>query len=90
MNYAVHFFIFIFFIISCSKPITDTHDAQVFINDCTSQGEHSRLKEFCECCYIESQKFKTKGFIDSHIKMLGNQEIGYKDAIEENCMNLLY
>ena len=55
-----------------------------------SQGDSSKLKEFCECCYIEAQKFKPKNFTNSHIKMLENQEINYKDAIEENCINLLY
>jgi hypothetical protein len=55
-----------------------------------TQGDSSKLQEFCECCYIEAQKFKPKKFTNSHIEMLENQEINYKDAIEENCINLLY
>ena len=90
MHYSINLFFFVFLIISCSKPITDTHDGQSFINDCMSQGDSSKLKEFCECCYIEAQKFKPKNFTNSHINMLENQEINYKDAIEENCINLLY
>ena len=80
----------LFFIISCSKTVTDTNDGQSFINDCMTQGDSSKLQEFCECCYIEAQKFKLKKFTNSHIEMLENQEINYKDAIEENCINLLY
>jgi len=54
------------------------------------QGDNTRLKEFCECCYIEAQKYRQNDFINSHIKMLQNQQIDYKDAIEENCMSLLF
>jgi len=77
-------------LIACNTSITDTYDAKIFINDCMLQGDESRLKEFCECCYIEAQKYKPKDFINSHIKMLQNQKIDYKDAIEENCMSLLF
>jgi len=87
---SINFFVLLFFIISCSNTITDTQDEQSFINDCMTQGDSSKLKEFCECCYIEAQKFKPKRFTNSHIEMLENQEINYKDAIEENCINLLY
>ena len=88
MRYYINLFIFV--IISCTKPITDTRNGQFFINDCMSQGDSSKLKEFCECCYIEAQKINPKFYTNSHIKMLENQEINYKDAIEENCINLLY
>ena len=80
---------FILFI-SCNHSIIETYDAKRFIDDCILQGDETKLKEFCECCYIEAQKYKPNNFINSHIKMLQNQTINYKDTIEENCMSLLY
>ena len=88
MHYSIIFFTLV--VLSCSKPIVDTEDGQFFINDCMLQGDPTKLKEFCECCYIEAQKFKPIFFTNSHIKMLENYDINYKDAIEENCINLLY
>lgn len=76
--------------LSCNSSITESYNAKIFINDCMLQGDNTRLKEFCECCYIEAQKYRQNDFINSHIKMLQNQQIDYKDAIEENCMSLLF
>jgi len=77
-------------LLSCNSSITESYNAKIFINDCMLQGDNTRLKEFCECCYIEAQKYRQNDFINSHIKMLQNQQIDYKDAIEENCMSLLF
>ena len=35
-------------------------------------------------------EYRQNDFINSHIKMLQNQQIDYKDTIEENCMSLLF
>ena len=77
-------------LLSCNSSITESYNAKIFINDCMLQGDNTRLKEFCECCYIEAQKYRQNDFINSHIKMLQNRQIDYKDAIEENCMSLLF
>ena len=90
MDIINKFILLIVLCISCNHPVTETHDAKFFIDDCISQGDSPQLKEFCECCHIEAQRYKPNNFINSHIKMLQNQTINYKDAIEENCMNLLY
>ena len=88
-NLRYIFYIF-FILISCDKPITETHTAQIFIKDCLLQGDDPRLKEFCECCYIEAQKYKSKKLISNHLEMLQNQSINYKDLVDENCMSILF
>ncbi len=90
MNITNKYILLFILFLSCNSSITESYDAKVFIDDCMLQGDKSRLKEFCECCYIEAQKYKPNDFINSHIKMLQNQQIDYKDAIEENCMSLLF
>ena len=90
MNIIYRYITLFVLLIACNTSITNTNDAKIFINDCMLQGDASRLKEFCECCYIEAQKYKPNNFINSHMDMLKNQQIDYKDAIEENCMSLLF
>ena len=87
----LRYIFYIFFILTaCDKPFTETQSAQTFIKDCLLQGDDPRLKEFCECCFIEAQKYKSKNLITSHLEMLENQSINYKEVVEENCMNILF
>ena len=88
-NLRYIFYIFLI-LISCDKPITETQSAQIFIKDCLLQGDDPRLKEFCECCYIEAQKYKSKKLITNHLEMLKNQSINYKNLVDENCMSILF
>ena len=85
----IFFIFFIFFLISGCKDSSSERKNE-YIAKCISEDSSKKMESFCECCYIESQKFKPKRFTNSHIEMLENQEINYKDAIEENCINLLY
>ena len=90
MGIANRYILLFILLLSCNSSVTESYNAKTFINDCMLQGDESRLKEFCECCYIEAQKYRPNDFINSHIKMLQNQQIDYKDVIEENCMSLLF
>ena len=89
-NHLRYIFYIFFILISCDKSITETQSAQIFIKDCQLQGDDPRLKEFCECCYIEAQKYKSKKLITNHLEMLKNQSINYKDLVDENCMSILF
>ena len=87
----LRYIFYIFFVLAASnKPFTETQSAQTFIKDCLLQGDDPRLKEFCECCFIEAQKYKSKNLITTHLEMLENQSINYKEIVEENCMNILF